>query len=183
MWCLTYEEAKAWCQGLHTALGPSGPIHQDFGKSVMVPLSSLSWSRLAWLGKFTASLLEPFDECLLWVTLHGVWPSTENWHLFYRVRETYGERRPLHQAPAHLFLNFEAVDLATFIGLTLQFGWDAHLLPNLAYVSAFISHDGFLHLYPRHQGSLDTARQSLDSVKLAYEVISEQGPTTPGSSA
>jgi hypothetical protein len=131
----------------------------------------MSWSRLTPLGRFTASVLEPFDECLLWVTLHGVWSSSENWHLFYRIRETYGERRLLHEAPGHLFLNYESADLATFIGLVIQFGWDAHVVPIPTYASVSMSHDEFMHLYPRHQGALDSIRQWLGSAKLTYDVV------------
>lgn len=178
MWCLTAEEAKAWCPAgkLGVALEAAGPIHGDFGQSITVPLSPLNWSRLAWFANFTRSFLEPYDECLLWVTLHGVWSSSENWHLFYRLRETYGERRPLHQAPGHLFLDHESADLATFIGLALQFGWDFHLLPAPAYATAFISHDEFMHLYPRHQQAFDSAKQSLDAAQLSYEVVAGHRP-------
>ena len=92
-------------------------------------------------------MIEPFDHCLLWVTEWGVWHSSENWHLFYRVRESYAERRRLHDAPGHLFLEHEAVDLATFVGLALLSGWDFYILPDTAYANVFVSHDGFLHIY------------------------------------
>jgi hypothetical protein len=32
--------------------------------------------------------VQPFEECLLWVTQSGIWASSENLHLFYRVRES-----------------------------------------------------------------------------------------------
>jgi hypothetical protein len=97
-----------------------------------------------WLSGLVASKLEPFDQCLLWVTLWGVWSSSENWHLFYRLRETYGEGRPLWDAPGHLFLKHESADLATFIQLTLLSGWDFYLVTSPDYHAAFVSHDEFL---------------------------------------
>ena len=86
----------------------------------------------------------PYEVCLLWVTLWGVWGSSENLPLFYRVRESYGERRQLAQAPGHLFLRQDLAGLATFIQMGLQFGWDFYLLPAPTYSAAFISHDEYL---------------------------------------
>ena len=69
------------------------------------------------------------DECLLWVTQWGVWPSSENFHVFYRVRESYGERRLLYNAPGHLFLKHETADLQAFVESAFLCGWDFYLLP------------------------------------------------------
>ena len=41
---------------------------------------------------------------LLSITEWGIWPSSENWHLYYKLRQTYGDNRLLHDAPGHLFL-------------------------------------------------------------------------------
>jgi hypothetical protein len=86
------------------------PVIDGRAHSVVTPFSGTNSSKLLWLSDVLASKLEPFDECLLWVTLWGVWNSSENWHLFYRLRETYGERRPLWDAPGHLFLKHERAD-------------------------------------------------------------------------
>jgi hypothetical protein len=99
MWHLT-KASRAWCEahGFHLDVG-GHPIIDERKHSVITSLSEINWSRLTWLSKFIASYLEPFDECLLWVTLWGVWGSSENLHLFYRLRESYGERRQLAAAP------------------------------------------------------------------------------------
>jgi hypothetical protein len=84
---------------------------------------------------------------MLWVTQWGVWPSSENLHLYYRLRASYGERRMLADAPGHLFSVHEKSDLATFTELATLFGWDFYLLPApRAYRTAFVSHDEFLLL-------------------------------------
>jgi hypothetical protein len=106
----------------------------------------LHWSRLNWLAGFLASHLELLDECFLWITEYGVWPSSENFHLFYRIRESYGEGRLLGDAPGHLFLKHEKADLTTFILLALLSGWDFHLLSAPTDATAFVSHDGFMEL-------------------------------------
>lgn len=40
---------------------------------------------------------------LLWITEWGVWPSSENLHLYYRLRQSYGDYRLLNEAPGHSF--------------------------------------------------------------------------------
>jgi len=60
-----------------------------------------------------------------------VWKSSENWQLYYRLRQSYADFRLLHEAPGHLFLDYEEPDFISFLQLVLQNGWDAHLLPNL----------------------------------------------------
>lgn len=110
-----------------------------------------------------SNAIEPRFTCLLWIVQHGVWPSSENWHLYYRLRASYGDHRLLHDAPGHLFLDFEAADLVTFLQVTLASGWDAEILPQLAYGGAgnarvFISHDEFVLLAHRDESVLQTWR-------------------------
>ena len=143
MWCLTKEEARGWCEGRGLKLDSAAlPVVGGREHSIMTPFSGTTAAKLLWLSDFLATELAPFDECLLWVTLWGVW--SENWHLFYRLRETYGERRRLWHAPGHLFLKHEGADLTTFIQLALIFGWDFYLVPAPGYHAAFVSHDEYL---------------------------------------
>lgn len=72
----------------------------------------------------------PFAECFLWITQEGVWPNSEDSYLFYRLRESYGERRLLQQAPGHFFLKHERDDLVSYVSLALLSGWDFYLLPS-----------------------------------------------------
>jgi hypothetical protein len=163
MWYLTKEESQAWCQGHALRLDEAAhPIISDRAHSVTTSLSGVNWSRLTWLSEFLASYLEPFDECLLWVTLWGVWGSSENLHLYYRMRESYGDRRQLAAAPGHLFAKHEGADLATFIQLALIFGWDFYLLTSPAYHMAFVSHDEFIEFYTDDPDAAEKARHCLD---------------------
>jgi hypothetical protein len=102
----------------------------------------------------------------MWITQWGVWPSSENWHLFYRLRESYGERRLLHDAPGHIFLPHERSDLATFVGLGLLYGWNFHLLGNRRCVGGFVSHDEFLHIYTDQANLAESLKQELDKAKI-----------------
>jgi len=166
VWCLTEEQSRQWCTGRGRTLDESGHPFIDAAKySISAPLSAMNWSRLTWLSNFIARSLEPYDECLMWVTQWGVWSSSENLHLFYRLRETYGERRPLYDAPGHLFLNYEGSDLTSFIELGLLFGWDFYLLPNLDYARAFVSHDEFLEFRTDSADTAKTVGESLEGSK------------------
>ena len=163
MWCLTKQESQAWCEGHGLGLDAAAhPIINERAHSVTTSLSETNWSRLTWLSKFIATYLEPFDECLLWVTQWGVWGSSENPHLYYRLRETYGERRQLAAAPGHLFLKHEGSDLATFIQLALIFGWDFYLLTSPAYHTAFVSHDEFIQFCTDDGDAAEKAQHCLD---------------------
>jgi hypothetical protein len=63
---------------------------------------------MLWFSRCIEAALQPRQSCLVWVTDWGVFPSNENLHLFYRLRQTYGEARLLDEAPGHLCQNFES---------------------------------------------------------------------------
>ena len=98
-------------------------------------------SRLLWLSRRIESFLCPWTEALFLVSAWGVWRSSENWHLYYKVRQSYGDHQLISDAPGHLFLNYEAYDLVTFIQLGLLAGWDFGVCTADDYARAFVSHD------------------------------------------
>lgn len=73
--------------------------------------------------------LGDWEECLLWITLVGVWPSGEDWPAYYALRGAEGERRSLGTAPGHLFAADEQSKLAPFLSIVMENGWDAWALP------------------------------------------------------
>jgi len=137
---------------------------------IKAPLSGMNWSRLHWISGFLASHLQPFDECLLWVTQWGVWPSSENYHLFYRLRESYREHRSLPNAPGHLFLKHETADLTSFLELALLCGWDFYLLPAPTYAAVFVSHDEFVVINTDAADAVQQVNESLPGSALVGEV-------------
>ena len=70
--------------------------------------------RIFHIARWIAQNLTYRQPTLLWITEWGIWPSSENWHLYYRLRQSYGDLRLLPEAPGHLFLEHEAEDLASF---------------------------------------------------------------------
>jgi len=72
--------------------------------------------------------LGSWDECLVWITQWGVWPSGEDWPQFYAWRGNQGERRSLNKAPGHRFTRAESLLLAELLKLIMENAWDAHVL-------------------------------------------------------
>lgn len=114
--------------------------------------------KMFYIAHWIATNLTYRQPALLWITEWGIWPSTENWHLYYRLRQTYRDRRLLHEAPGHLFLGHEAEDLASFLQLAMLNGWGG-------YVNLFFSHDEFIDFFSDNQGQLDNVQKSLANNK------------------
>lgn len=85
-----------------------------------------------------------FDMCVLWVTEFGIWHSSENLHLYYTLRNGYGDRQRLKAAPGHEFLKHETSDLVTFLHLALEFGWGGFLFKAPLFSYLVFSHDGWI---------------------------------------
>ena len=98
---------------------------------------------------------------LLWLTEWGIWPSSENWHLYYRLRQTYSDQRLLHEAPGHLFLEHEAEDLASFLQVAILNGWGGYILTQADYVNAFFSHDEYIDFFAERDENLTDVRKVL----------------------
>jgi hypothetical protein len=145
MWCLTKSEAEQWCEGRKISL----PDPTTWKFQVQKSLVNEKWSRLSWVSGFIASFTEPVNESLLWITQTGVWPSSENWPLFYRLRQSYGELRRIEDAPAQVFLRHEILDLTNFVEVALICGWDFYILDYRR--SVFVSHDEFVDFWAMDQ--------------------------------
>ncbi len=89
--------------------------------------------------------LGPWDECLVRITLWGVWPSSEDWPRFYAWRGTLGERRSLNVAPGHRFDRDETSLLTALLTLVMGSAWDADVLCSIGgradLKRAKVSHD------------------------------------------
>lgn len=95
---------------------------------------------------------------LLWVTEWGIWPSSENWLLYYKLRQTYGDFQLLQDAPGHLFLEYESEDLGTFLQLAMLCGWGGYVLTQADYVNAFFSHDEYMDFFTSTPENLSELR-------------------------
>jgi len=117
--------------------------------------------RVFFVAHWVASVLTYRRPTLLFVTEWGVWPNSENWHLYYKLRQTYDDNRLLHDAPGHLFLEYEAQDLASFLQLSMLNGWGGYVLTEANYVNAFFSHDEYIDFFAEHAENLADIRKVL----------------------
>ena len=140
---LTPDECRAWGSQTGYVLdergAPSRPSTKPHHVRRDVPQS---FTRLTAFCRHLEASLRPRQACLLWVTDWGIWE--ENLHLYYRLRQSYRDPRLLHEAPGHLFLEYEGADLVSFLEVAVLCGWDVHLLPTVGYAQAFVSHDEFV---------------------------------------
>ncbi|MGH7485542.1 MAG: hypothetical protein ACREMY_08050 [bacterium] len=98
---------------------------------------------------------------LLWITEWGIWPSSENWHLYYKLRQTYGDYRLLDEAPGHLFLEHETEDLSSFLQVAMLNGWGGYVLTQADRANAFFSHDEYIDFFADTSEALEGVRQAL----------------------
>ncbi len=111
--------------------------------------------RITHLAHWVATNLTYRQPALLWITEWGIWPSSENWHLYYRLRHSYADHRLLAEAPGHLFVEHESEDLATFLQVAMQNGWGGYVLTAANHANLFFSHDEFVDLYTQQQSIVD----------------------------
>jgi hypothetical protein len=167
----TETECEGWCQQLEVPLDDERrPLREPIrGHRLRCEFPS-NFSQSFWLSRCVESALQPRNDCLLWVTNFGTWPSSENYHLYYRLRQSYGDFRLLGEAPGHLCLGYEQPDVISLIQICLLFGWDAHLIPTVGYAQAFISHDEWIAIGFDDRSQFDETRQALEGAKLKVSV-------------
>lgn len=82
----------------------------------------------------------------LFLTEYGIWPSSEDWYLYYTLRRFSGDYRQIQDAPCHIFLSHEGAELFSFLSLALRSGWGGILFGNADDVSIAFSHDDWLRV-------------------------------------
>jgi hypothetical protein len=170
---LTIDESRAWAKSRGVELDSAGtPTRDPTGLRAVRFEFPPTPPQLNWLARFITDSLKPRHNCLVWMTAFGIFPSSENPHLYYRLRQSYGDPRLLEEAPGHLFLEYEEADAATFVEVSILNGWDVHVLPELAYggpdtARAFVCHDEWVALYHRDADTVAEWRQQVERAKYS----------------
>jgi hypothetical protein len=60
----------------------------------------------------------------------------------------------------HLFLEYEAEDLASFLQMALLNGWGGYVLPQANYANAFFSHDEYISFFAERAENLAEVREA-----------------------
>jgi hypothetical protein len=152
----TKEECEDWLRGLERAKPNLVPETQV--ERIGYPREP---HRVFAIAHWIASSLTYRMPTLVWITEWGIWASSENLHLYYRLRNSYGDLRLLHEAPGHLFLGHESEDLASFLQIAMLNGWGGYILTQADYVNAFFSHDEYIDFFAKPSGNLQEVREEL----------------------
>ena len=157
----TEQECEAWLSGLKR----KRPEAETARPSDRITYDSAKAHRIFFFAHAIAESLThgltQGETALLWIDQWDIWPGGENWHLYYRLRQSYGDLRLLAEAPGHLFLGYESAALATFLHLAMLNGWGGCLLTELNYINASFNHDGFIELFGESEAELAALRQQL----------------------
>lgn len=101
------------------------------------------------LARLFASCLSHHSQTMLWITEFGVWASSENNHLYYRLRRSYEDFRAIYEAPGHLFLKHEQEDLITFTQLAILSGWGGYIFGLKSENFLAFSHDEYAMIFSK----------------------------------
>lgn len=152
----TNQECEDWLRGSGRtkpdAGGAPAPLRLSFPKDIP---GTYRWAN--WIANHIVSD-EPY---LLWIVEWGIWPSSENLHLYYTLRHAEHDFRLLHEAPGHLFLKHEKSLVTSFLQVAMLNGWGGYILNQQGYVDAFFSHDEFMDFYSDQAELIENIRNGL----------------------
>jgi len=142
---LTKEQCLAWASKEDLAFDQT-PSYRDLEKvgvhKMRFATPADAGARVA-LARTLWNSLSDRSERLVWITEWGVWPSSEHMPLYKSLRQAFGDKRSLMDAPGHLFQLGEDDNGLSFFIVAALFFWDVYLLGTGGDVAAFLSHDEF----------------------------------------
>jgi len=135
--CLSLEKVSTIYDGKNSIL-----FRRDYG---------IEFPNEVYLGYATAKAivegLKPLGETFMWTSEYGIWPSSENLHLYYQLRKSAGELSKIYEKPC-LLLNHQDEEWAvSFIQLAIEFGWDVIVISFEANRTYHVSHDEYIDSY------------------------------------
>jgi len=152
---LEFNEIREWFDERGFPLDAAGTLRQD---PSYVRVLRVTMSDVVPAATECSRRLGVWDECLLWITLWGVWPSSEDWPKYYQWRGMHGERRSLDVAPGHLFKRSDFAGFEELLGIVIENGWEGHVLPIAGLLPstsrAFVSHDEWIDVFSKTTSAL-----------------------------
>jgi hypothetical protein len=111
-------------------------------------------------------LLDDSADLLVQIGDWAVWPSGQHMPLFSRLREAFGDRRPLIEAPGHIIPPSERDDAVSILVLSILYLWDCHVLSAKGDQALYVSHDQHGWVAVGGDRSLNAANQILESFNV-----------------
>jgi|ERR1700722_2766302 hypothetical protein len=134
-----------------------------YGVAYLVPSDT---GKKTALGRALIAVLQVKSPGLFWITATGIWPSSENMALFDGYRRSFGENRPIHAAPAHVFDGSDLVQLECLLDLALYFYWDSLLFEGPEGVAVKTSHDEYISVRAKDPDRLSRIERNLIELGL-----------------
>ncbi len=139
MFFRTTSECLQYAKAMGLQIDPTGDLIAKPGASL--PAAKVTYENYPTnryeIAKHMVKWLGQPCSCMLWIIDFGIWPSSENMHLYYRLRQSYKDYRLLNEAPGHFFLSYEGTDLITFLQFALEAGWGGFLFGTPDYTRVF----------------------------------------------
>jgi hypothetical protein len=136
---LSKHETTRWCRSHHIALDAHRhPECSDLQRRFNIPPGAQK--RVA----LVTRAMEAFRgerQVLVWFDDWSVWPAGQRMHVFDRFRMSYGETRPLIEAPGHLFKDTEIEDAISMVTIAVLFLWDCFVVTPERKKLLWFSHD------------------------------------------
>jgi hypothetical protein len=162
---LTKDQCAAWVtkERFRFAAAPSWRDLEKVGfHATRFATPADAGARIA-LARILWSSVSDQSERLLWMTEWGVWPSSEHMPLYASLRQVFGDKRRLIDAPGHLFQLGEDDNGLSFLIIAAVFLWDVYLLGSGGDFAAFLSHDEFCVVLNRDKARAAEMEQRLAS--------------------
>jgi len=172
---LTPKESAQWC------LQHGYPVTEDYAEPDLnvdnfiagrFPIPSDAGKRIALCRMLIESVWSQEPQCLLWTTQWSVWPSGEHFPLAQNVRHSFGEDRPLADAPGHIFHFGEIENALTFLVLSCLFLWDTSLMVSGGTTAISLSHDEYGVVFSKQPTKIDEFRRRFAQFDIAFEKVS-----------
>jgi hypothetical protein len=147
----TYDECQDWLKARGGKLPPRVGLNREVVRIPYEVTSLLAFSRLV-----ARSMQGYMGRVLFWLT---DWNDDDYVYLYYQLRQSYGDRQLIEDAPGHLFLPQETEALTSFLFLAIAHYWEGYLLEVHDYVSAFLTNDECIDFFSSQKGNLEFVSQ------------------------
>jgi hypothetical protein len=136
---ITKSDAAEWCRARRIAVDDRGRPTMP-GDAERFDIPEDAGRRVALVAAHLNSRADT-SSALVWFTDWSVWASGERPHIFDRFRASYGEHRPLIDAPGHLLSIQERDELLSLVTIGILFLWDVYVVAEDASFALHYSHD------------------------------------------
>jgi hypothetical protein len=169
----SFSECADWCaaHGFRTrhiagfSVGPDPDLTEQDFRFTRFSIPDDAGGRVA-LAKNLIGVLDDSAELLVQISDWAVWPSGQHMPLFSRLREAFGDRRPLIEAPGQIVPPSEREDAVSILVLSVLYLWDCHVLSSTGDQALFVSHDQHGWVAVRGERSLESANQVLARINV-----------------